>query len=120
MEQFSVNQISQDVKKAIDYAFKGKFVLNIYDYFKTIEVKRDKVEEFLESSTVDEIVFLIQDLNEYLIGGQDSGHKQLREAYGHIPKPEARKIKNYLEQMLDDAKKYHYDKRPGRRSKQSK
>jgi len=120
MEQTSVNQICQDVKKAIDYAFNGKFTLNLYDYFRTIEIKRDKVEQFLESATANEITFLIQDLDEYLIGGSDDIHKQLREGYGHIPKPEARKIKNYLKQMLDDAERYHYDKRPGRRPKQSK
>ena len=33
------------------------------------------------------------DLEEYLKGGADNEHKQLREGYGHIPKPQARKIK---------------------------
>ena len=36
------------------------------------------------------------DLDEYLKGGQDSEHKQLREGYGYIPKPQARKIKEYF------------------------
>jgi len=36
---------------------------------------------------------LILDLDEYLAGGADNEHKQLREGYGHIPKPQARKIK---------------------------
>jgi hypothetical protein len=36
------------------------------------------------------------DLDDYLEGGSDEIHKQLREGYGHIPKPQARKIRNYL------------------------
>jgi hypothetical protein len=60
------------------------------------------------------------DLDEYLKGGADDEHKQLREGYGHIPKPQARKIRNYLEGFLEDAKRYSNDKRPGRRKKQSK
>jgi hypothetical protein len=47
-------------------------------------------------------------------------HKQLREGYGHIPKPQARKIRNYLSGILEDAQRYNYDKRPGRRKKQTK
>ena len=60
------------------------------------------------------------DLDEYLKGGQDSEHKQLREGYGYIPKPQARKIKEYLYGILEDAWRYSHDRRPGRRKKQSK
>ena len=63
---------------------------------------------------------LIVDLDEYIKGGADSEHKQLREGYGHIPKPQARKIRNYLESFIDDAERYSYDRRPGRRKKTSK
>ena len=45
---------------------------------------------------------------------------KLREGYGHIPKPQARKIRNYLHAILEDAERYNYDKRRGRRKKQSK
>lgn len=120
MTQTSINQIYQEVQKAIDYAFEGKFTIDIYEYFKTLDVKRDLAEEFMKSLIADELSYMINDLEEYLIGGNDDIHKQLREGYGHISKPEARKIMNYLKKMLDDAEKYHYDKRPGRRSKQTK
>ena len=60
------------------------------------------------------------ELDEYLKGGQDNEHKQLREGYGHIPKPQARKIKEYLYGILEDAWRYSHDRRPGRRKKQSK
>jgi len=39
----------------------------------------------------------------------------LREAYHHIPKPQARKIGNYLYSILDDARRYSSDRRPGRK-----
>jgi hypothetical protein len=41
----------------------------------------------------------------------------LREAYGYLSKPTARKIKIYLEDIISDTEKYIYDKRPGRRAK---
>ena len=62
----------------------------------------------------------VMDLDDYLEGGNDEIHKQLREAYGHIPKPEARKIRNYLYGILEDAWKYNHDKRKGRRKKETK
>ena len=52
---------------------------------------------------------------------QDNEHKQLREkVMDHIPKPQARKIKNYLYGILEDAWRYSHDRRPGRRKKHSK
>jgi hypothetical protein len=104
-----------DVERAIDYAFKGKFLLNFYEYLKIKEAKKDQVEEFLESSTAHNIISIVIDLNDYLEGGSDDEHKQLREAYGHIPKPQARKIKDYLQNIMEDAWKYKNDKRRGRR-----
>ena len=52
-------------------------------------------------------------------GGNDSTHKQLREAYGHLGKPEARKIRNYLYEILQDAWKYEQEKRPGRKRRRT-
>lgn len=120
MENNSFYDVYYDVKVAIDKAFDGRQLINLYQYLESKGAKRDQVEEFLSSSTCTEIKNLVQDLSDYLEGGNDDTHKQLREGYGHLPKPEARKIRNYLQQMLDDAEKYHYDKRPGRRKKSSK
>ena len=113
-------EINIDVEQAIDYAFEGKFVIKFYDYLKIRKTKRDEINQFIESSTTLEISNLIIDLEEYLEGGNDEMHKQLREGYGHIPKPQARKIKNYLNGILEDARRYSNDKRPGRRRKQTK
>jgi len=116
----TVHEVYTDVEKAIDYAFNGQFVLKFYDYLKVRGTKKLEVDEFIESATAHNISELVSDLDEYLEGGADNLHKQLREAYGHISKPEARKIRNYLYGILEDAWKYSHDKRPGRRKKKSK
>ena len=89
-------EIYTDVEKAIDYAFEGQFVLKFYDYLKVRGTRKLEVDEFIVSKTASEINDLVEELEEYLEGGTDNNHKLLREAYGHIPKPQARKIKNYL------------------------
>jgi hypothetical protein len=111
------HEVCNDVEKAIDYAFNGQFVLKFYDYLKVRGTKKIEVDEFIESSTAIELSNLVLDLDDYLEGGSDDVHKQLREGYGHIPKPQARKIRNYLYGILEDAWKYSHDKRPGRRKK---
>jgi hypothetical protein len=114
------HEIHSDVEKAIDYAFNGQFVLKFYDYLKVRGAKRIEVKEFIESATANEISNLVMDLDDYLEGGSDEIHKQLREGYGHIPKPQARKIRNYLYGILEDAWRYDHDRRPGRRKKKTK
>ena len=116
----NLHEICNDVEKAIDYAFEGQFVMKFYDYLKIRDTKRIEVEEFINSKTASEVKDLVNDLDEYIEGGSDDIHKQLREGYGHIPKPQARKIKNYLHGILEDAIKYSHDRRPGRRKKQTK
>ena len=113
-------EINIVVEKSIDYAFDGKFVLNMYDYLKSLKATKTTVEKFIESTTASEINFLVTDLEDYLEGGSDDEHKQLREGYGYLSKPEARKIKNYLQSFLDDAVRYKDERRPGRRKKVSK
>jgi hypothetical protein len=113
-------EVQYDVEKAIDYAFQGKFVLNFYEYLKVKGAIKKIVEDFLNSNTVCNITEIIIDLDTYLEGGSDNQHKQLREAYGYLPKPQARKIRDYLNKILEDAQKYNYDKRKGRRKKETK
>ena len=108
------------VEETIDGAFKGKQLLNMYEYLKSIKATKRDVTEFIESSVAKEIQLLVMDLEDYLEGGNDDQHKQLREGYGHLGKPEARKIKDYLLSILEDAWKYEQEKRPGRRRKTSK
>ena len=108
------------VEHAIDNAFDGQMNLKFYDYLKSTKIKKHEVDAFIESTTAAELSDLTMELEEYLKGGADSKHKQLREGYGHIPKPQARKIKIYLYGILEDAWRYSNDRKPGRRKKQSK
>ena len=108
------------IEHAIDNAFEGQMNLKFYDYLKDTKTKKHEVDSFIESTTAHEISELTMDLDEYIKGGADSEHKQLREGYGHIPKPQARKIRTYLYGILEDAWRYSRDRRPGRRKKQSK
>ena len=108
------------IEHAIELAFDGKMTLKFYDYLKYRKTKKYEVDSFIESSTAAEISSQVVELEEYIKGGSDNDHKQLREAYGHIPKPQARKIKAYLNKIVEDAVRYQYDRRPGRRKKDSK
>ena len=119
MEQ-NLSDIFDLVEHAIDNAFEGQMNLKFYDYLKDTKTKKYEVDAFIESTTAAELSDLTLELEEYLKGGADNEHKQLREGYGHIPKPQARKIKNYLYGILEDAWRYSHDRRPGRRKKQSK
>ena len=104
------------LEEALELAFQGKFVVRLYDYFQSRGVTKAEADQFLNSSTADELHQLIEELSGYIRGGDLT----LKEAYGHIPKPQARKIRTYLTKILDDALRYSYDKRPGRKRKSSK
>jgi len=108
------------IEHAIEYAFEGKMQLRFYEFLKYRKTTRAEIDAFLQSSTAKELADEVVELGEYIKGGRDSNHQQLREAYGHIPKPQARKIMNYLGTILDDAVRYSHDRRPGRRKKDSK
>ena len=108
------------IEHAIEYAFEGKMQLKFYDYLKYRKTRKAEIDSFVESSTAAEISDQVLELEEYIKGGSDNDHKQLREAYGHIPKPQARKIKTYLGGILEDAVRYSNDRKPGRRKKNSK
>jgi len=114
------DEIYEMIEHAIEVAFLGKLQLKFYDYLKYRKTKKVEVDEFLASSTAKELDEVVIELEEYIKGGNDSIHKTLREGYGHIPKPQARKIKNYLQGIVEDARRYSYDRRPGRRKKPSK
>ena len=108
------------IEHAIELAFDGKMQLKFYQFLEYRKTKKVEVDAFLQSSTAKEISDQIIELQEYIKGVADNDHKQLRDSYGHISKPQARKIKAYLGSILEDAVRYRHDKRPGRRKKNSK
>ena len=108
------------IEHAIEYAFQGKLTLKFYEFLKYRKTTKAEIDSFLQSSTAKELAEEVVELREYIKGGRDSEHQQLREAYHHIPKPQARKIMIYLGNILEDAVRYSNDRRPGRRSKGSK
>ena len=104
------------VDKAIDEVFNNeRYVLNLYQFAKGLKMKRSDMTEFIHSSVAKELSDAIYQLDEYIKGGRDSEHQQLREAYGFIPKPKARKIRKYLYGMMEDAIRYEHDRKPGRK-----
>jgi len=117
MDNFELYDV---IEHTIDFAFEGKYMLNMYEYLKNNKATKREVREFIESTTAQELNSLVMDLEDYLEGGSDEMHKQLREGYGHLGKPEARKIKNYLYGILEDAWKYEQERKPGRKKKTSK
>ena len=108
------------IEHAIEYAFEGRMQLKFYEFLKYRKTTKAEIDAFLHSSTAKELADEVVELREYIKGGRDSNHQQLREAYGHIPKPKARKIMKYLGGILEDAVRYSNDRKPGRRKKGSK
>ena len=116
ISSLAADDIYDLVERAMEYAFEGKYLLNFYALLQGKKALKREVDEFLNSSTAVELHKSIEDLSVYIRGGD----VVLKEAYGHIPKPQARKIRTYLTKILDDALRYSYDKRPGRKKKSSK
>jgi len=109
------------VDKAIDVAFEeSKYHLKFYDFMKSCKTTGVGAKEFNQSSTAKELTDLINDLNEYIKGGKDDDHQVLREAYGHLGKPTARKIRDYFNGILEDAQRYEKERRRGRRKTKTK
>jgi hypothetical protein len=69
------------VERAIDNAFEGQMNLKFYDYLKDSKIKKHEVDAFIDSTTANEISDLTEELEEYIKGGADNDHKQLREGY---------------------------------------
>ena len=103
------------LEESLELAFKGQFVVKLYEYFQSRGVTKVEADQFLKSSTFHEIASVVTELTEYLKGGKDSNHQQLREAYHHIPKPQARKIRDYFACIVEDAVRYSDDRRRGRK-----
>jgi|TARA_B100001059_G_scaffold86929_1_gene85113 hypothetical protein len=110
-------EVYQLVERALDEAMLNqKFLFKMYNYLKQAKWTRRETNDFIESSTAAQLSNTVEELNGYIKGGDPV----LREAYGHIPKPKARKIRDYLYSILEGAWQYHAERKPGRRKKVAK
>lgn len=100
-----------DIERAVDYAFsEHKFTINTFAYLKVKNLRRIDAQAILRSSTVKHIQETIKDLDLYLQGGQEDNTVYVRQAYGYLSKPDARKIRNYLDEVIEGVKKFIKDK----------
>lgn len=113
------DEIYNIVNTAIDVAVTAeKYQLNFYSFLKGENIKRVDIKSFLGSSLVSQMKDEVSHLDLYLEGGPDVA--DLREVYGWMGKPRARKYKEYLMRIVEDAEKYEREKRPGRKPKNKK
>lgn len=112
MTDINEEELYQLIERSIDLAMtEQKFLFKLYPYLKMNKWTRRQTNVFIESTTAANLNFTVLELEDYIKGGD----KQLREAYGHISKPKARKIKDYLYSILEDAWQYHAERKPGRK-----
>jgi hypothetical protein len=112
MTDINEEELYQLIERSIDLAMtEHKFLFKLYPYLKMNKWTRRQTNVFIESTTAANLNFVVLELEDYLKGGD----KTLKEAYGHIPKPKARKIRNYLYSILEDAWQYHAERKPGRK-----
>ena len=74
---------------------------------------KSDIVDFLDCGTTKNIRITLADLDLLIEGG----HPEMKEAYPNWSKPEARKIRNYLHGILNDAERYKKDKGKRKRSR---
>jgi len=104
------------IDRAIDEAMlNGRFLFNMKTYLTSAKWTRKQVGELIESSSMDELTQVVDELSQYI-----ARDKYMSEAYDNVPKPQARKIRKYFQSLIDDAKDYYDHRKPGRPRKPAK
>ena len=104
------------IDRAIDEAMlNGRFLFNMKTYLTSAKWTRKQVGELIESSSMDELTQVVDELSQYI-----ARDKYMSEAYDNVPKPQARKIRKYFQSLIDDAKEYYDNRKPGRPKKAAK
>ena len=115
MEQVEI--LSDMVEHVLeDAVFRDKKTFKMYEFLQNNKFNRRQVNEFMNSATAENLSITIGDLDLLIEGG----HPEVREAYPNLGKPEARKIRNYLHSILQDAWNYEKDKSKRKRRTVSK
>ena len=109
-----VDDVLELVEKAVDEVFKRDiYLLKMYDVLKNNKSTQKEAIEYLASSTIYNVTLTIDDLDHYITLGKKD--KTYGEAYGYLSKPQARKIRDYLQQIVTDTEQYVEDRKPGRK-----
>ena len=109
-----VDDVLELVEKAVDEVFKRDiYLLKMYDVLKNNKSTQKEAIEYLASSTFYNVTLTIDDLVHYITLGKKD--KTYGEAYGYLSKPQARKIRDYLQQIVTDTEQYVEDRKPGRK-----
>lgn len=85
-----------------DVILRRKFTFDFNKYLCSENVSRAEIEKFNSSKFIDTLKEQINEFEDFLKGGD----QYLREAYPGYTKPEVRKMKNYIQGLLDDALNY--------------
>jgi len=95
------------VEKVVDDAmFAHKHTFKMYDYLVENNLTKRDMIDFIESGTAQNIKCTLEDLDLLIEGG----HPEMREAYPNWTRSEARKIREYLNKILNDAENYKQTK----------
>jgi hypothetical protein len=112
MEQ--LDTLLEIVEKVVDDCmFRQTYTFKMYEYLKNNNFKKNEVASFIASSAAINISQTVDDLDLFLEGG----NQFIREAYSGYTKPEARKARDYLYSILEDAWKYEIEKSVRKRRK---
>lgn len=115
----TLKDISDFINKSIDEAFRyEKYDLNFFDYLNNIKVNKKVVEDFISSSLSTSIKYQIEELDTYLNHG--SYYAFVKESYEWMGVNKVIKFREFLNSILEDAKKYAGNKRgrkPGSKNK---
>ena len=105
---YLLNEVMDDV------IVNKKFNFNFSRYLEYENVSKTEIQLFNNSPFIKVIHFQIKEFEDFLEGGNSF----LREAYPEFSKPDVRKIKDYLIELIESAKKYEQSK--GRRKPYTK
>ena len=112
----TANDISELVKVFLDDLIKDKKCdLNLYEHLQNKKYKRIAVLEFINSNFFTALNHQVQEIEMYL--SNTSNSFLVKDSYEWMGMEKINKIKNYLNNIIDDAKRYEQSKKPGRKPK---
>lgn len=111
-----LEDIFEKINCSIDVAIKQDvYELNLFEYLQTNKVKKDVVQSFDNTFVMKSIVHQIEELDLYLNEGDR--YDIIKESYEWMGKLRAQRMRNFLQQILNDIEQYEKPKRRGRKPK---